>query len=58
VGDRFVMRLYNDVSENRRLEGWVSVILELTREISMIWRREHEIEGSLRKNSTMEYSYT
>jgi hypothetical protein len=45
VGDRFDVRLYDDVAEDIALDGWVDDTVELAKEIFMIWKSENELEG-------------
>jgi len=45
VGDHLDMRLYDDVAEYMKLDGWVDVTPELTKEVPMIWKSECELEG-------------
>jgi len=46
VGDRFDMRLYDDVTEDMMLDGWVDhdVTPELAKEVFLIWKSEYELE--------------
>ena len=47
VGDRFDVRLYDDVAEDITLDGWADVTLELAKEIFMVWKSECELEEEL-----------
>ena len=47
MGDRFDMRLYNDVTEDITSNGWIDVTLELADRIFMIWNSECTLQGEL-----------
>jgi hypothetical protein len=48
--DHFDGRLRNKELRNARIDGWVSVILELTRDIAIIWKRENELGGEFEES--------
>jgi hypothetical protein len=44
VGDRFDMRLYDDVAQDMILDEWLDVTLELAKGIFVMWKSEYELE--------------